>query len=375
MAYTDIDNGEEHFQILHYTGNGSTSSGITRTFDGSVNLKPGLMYHHKYAGGGNYHNIMENEYTGPDTLWLTSSGDSVANEGTAASFDTNGFTHSTNNLATYYHNENGKSYGVWAWSETGVSNATNTNGDITSTVRAHPTAGWSIVNWTGNSTADQTVGHGLGHTPEALWMYPIQVASNNGNTQRPMWFSANSANHNFNTGLNESDTESDSTNGRITAREASGRGSSTTFMVRVGNSSYENVNHSSQNYMCIAWRSVKGFSKFGKYRGNSDANGPTVYTGFKPAFVLCKRVGGNNAFRCFDNKRDPINLDGGHGSINIAANYGAELRDANTKIDFLSNGFKLRCTHASLNGSDDYAYAAFAENPFISSKGVPATAR
>ena len=127
MANTDIDNGEEHFQILHYTGNGSTSSGITRTFDGSVNLKPGLMYHHKYAGGGNYHNIMENEYTGPDTLWLTSSGDSVANEGTAASFDTNGFTHSTNNLATYYHNENGKSYGVWAWSETGVSNATNTN--------------------------------------------------------------------------------------------------------------------------------------------------------------------------------------------------------------------------------------------------------
>ena len=77
MAYTTIDNSQECFQTLHYTGNGSTSSGITRTFDGSVNLKPGLTYHHKYAGGGNYHNIMENEYTGPGTLWLASSGDSV----------------------------------------------------------------------------------------------------------------------------------------------------------------------------------------------------------------------------------------------------------------------------------------------------------
>ena len=375
MAYTTIDNSEEAFQILHYTGNGSTSSGITRTFDGSVDLKPGLTYHHKYAGGGNYMNIMENEYTGPGTHWLASSGDSV-NDGITASYDTDGFTHATQNLGGYYHNENGKSYGVWAWSETGASNVTNTNGDITSTVRAHPTAGWSIVNWTGNSTADQTIGHGLGHTPDALWMYPIQVAANNGNTQRPMWFNANSANHNFNTGLNENDTESDSTNGRITAREASGRGSSTTFMVRVGNSSYENVNHSSQNYMCIAWRSVQGFSKFGKYKGQSNANGTFVYTGFKPALVICKRIGGNNDFRCFDNRRDTINLNGGLSSINICANYGSgETRDANTKIDFLSNGFKLRCTHTALNGSDDYAYAAWAENPFVTSTGAPATAR
>ena len=373
MAYSTISNSEEHFQILHYTGDGTTSAGKTRTFSGSVDLKPGLTYHHKYAGGGNYHNIMENEYTGAGVHWLASSGDSVANDGITASFDTNGFTHATQNLGGYYHNENGSSYGVWAWSETGVSNATNTNGDITSTVRAHPTAGWSIVNWTGNSTDNQTIGHGLGHTPEALWMYPIQVAANNGNTQRPMWFSANSANHNFNTGLNESDTESDSTNGRISAREASSRGSSTIFTVRVGNSSYENVNHSSQNYMCIAWRSVQGFSKIGKYKGNSNTDGTFVYCGFKPAFVLCKRVGGNNAFRCFDNKRDPINTGGG-GSINICANYGAEWRDSNSYFDFLSNGFKLRTTHASLNGNDDYAFMAFAENPFVA-EGIPTTAR
>ena len=375
MAYTTIDNSEEHFQILHYTGNGSTSSGISRTFSGSVDLKPGLTYHHKYSSNNLYNqNIMENEYTGPGTHWLASSGDSVANDGITASFDTNGFTHATQNLGGYYHNQNGESYGVWAWSETGASNVTNTDGDITSTVRAHPTAGWSIVNWTGNSTDDQTIGHGLGKKPDAVWMYPIQVASNNGNTQRPQWWSANSANHNFNTGLNENDTESDSTNGRISARGSNNRGTSTIFTVRVGNSSYENVNHSSQNYMAIAWTSIQGFSKFGKYTGNGNANGVFVYTGFKPALIICKRVGGNTDFRCFDNKRDPINKDSG-GSINFTSNTGPEIRDANTKIDFLSNGFKLRTSNAALNAIEDYAYGAFAENPFVTSTGVPTLAR
>ena len=375
MAYTTIDNSEEHFQILHYTGNGSTSSGISRTFSGSVDLKPGLTYHHKYSSNNLYNqNIMENEYTGPGTHWLASSGDSVANDGITASFDTNGFTHATQNLGGYYHNQNGESYGVWAWSETGASNVTNTDGDITSTVRAHPTAGWSIVNWTGNSTDNQTIGHGLGKKPDAVWMYPIQVASNNGNTQRPQWWSANSANHNFNTGLNENDTESDSTNGRISARGSNNRGTSTIFTVRVGNSSYENVNHSSQNYMAIAWTSIQGFSKFGKYTGNGNANGVFVYTGFKPALIICKRVGGNTDFRCFDNKRDPINKDSG-GSINFTSNTGPEIRDANTKIDFLSNGFKLRTSNAALNAIEDYAYGAFAENPFVTSTGVPTLAR
>lgn len=372
MAYTTIDNSEEHFQTFAYTGNGSTSSGITRTFDGNADLKPGLIYHHKIAGGGNYHNIMENEYTGADTHWLASSGDSVANGGPSASFDTDGFTHSTNNLGSYYHNENGSSYGIWAWSETGVSNATNTDGTITSTVRAHPTAGWSIVNWTGTS-ADATIGHGLGAIPEALWMYPIQVAANNGNTQRPQWWSANSYNHVFNTGLNENRTESDSTNGRLGAWAANSQGTSSVFSVFSGNSSYEAVNHSSQNYMCIAWKSVKGFSKFGRYRGNGDANGTFVYTGFKPALVIVKRVGGNNDFACYDNRRDPINKNGG--KINLTSNYGAETRDANTYFDILSNGFKLRASHASINGSDDYAFGAFAENPFVSSTGTPTTAR
>ena len=125
--------------------------------------------------------------------------------------------------------------------------------------------------------------------------------------------------------------------------------------------------------MCIAWKSVKGFSKFGRYRGNGDANGTFVYTGFKPALIICKRVGGNNDFRCFDSRRDPVNTGGG-GSINLCSNFGAEWRDANSYFDILSNGFKIRTSHASLNGSDDYAFGAFAESPLVAN-GIPATAR
>ena len=373
MAYTTIDNSEEHFQTFGYTGDGTTSAGKTRTFDGNADLKPGIMYQHKFAGGGNYHNIMECEWPkGPGWHWLADSGD-AKQDGITASFDTDGFTHATENLGGYYHNENGKSYGIWAWSETGVTQSSNTDGTITSSVRAHPDAGWSIVNWTGTS-ADGTIGHGLGKKPDALWMYPIQVAANNGNTQRPQWWSANSWNHNFNTGLNENRNESDSTNGRLGASSSNSQGTSSIFSVFVGNSQYEAVNHSSQDYMCIAWTSIQGFSKFGKYKGNGNADGAFTYTGFKPALIIIKKFG-TSGFQCFDNRRDPINKDSG-GSINLTSNYGAETRDSNTKIDFLSNGFKIRTTGGQVNASNtDYAFGAFAENPFVTSTGVPGLAR
>ena len=373
MAYTTIDNSQECFQTLHYTGNGSTSSGIARTFDGSVDLKPGLTYHHKYAGGGNYMNIMENEYTGAGTHWLASSGDSVANDGPSASFDTNGFTHATNNLGGYYHNENGKSYGVWAWKESGASNANNTDGTISSVVRVNSDIGLSIVNWTGTS-ANGTIGHGLGKKPDALWMYPIQVAANNGNTQRPQWWSGNSLDYVMNTGLNENRTESNSVNGILSADASGSRGTSSVFTVKEANSSFEAVNHSSQNYMCFAWVGIQGFSKFGKYVGNGNANGTFVYTGFKPALIIIGSLG-SNGFQCFDNRRDPVNKDSG-GAINLTANYGAESRDGNTKIDILSNGFKLRTTGVQINANGvGFVYGAFAEQPFVTSTGVPTTAR
>ncbi len=374
MAYTTIDNPQEYFQTFDYTGDGTTAAGKTRTFDGSVDLKPGLMYQFKFTASGNRINIMENEYTGAGTHWLASSGDSVANDGPSASFDTNGFTHATQNLGGYYHNENNSQYGIWAWKDMDASNATNTSGTITSTVRADTTMGLSYVNWTGTS-ADGTLGHGLGTLPDAIWMYPIQVAANNGNTQRPQWWRGLSWNHVFNTGLNEGRGESDSTNGRIGAySHSNSQGTTSVFSVFSGNSSYEAVNHSSQNYLALVWSKRQGFSHFSSYEGTGENDGQFVYCGFKPELILIKKTE-NTDGRCFDGRRNPTNLTGGKQSASLNANFGL-VADDNTRIDILSNGFKLRTNNTSMNQyNKTYCFAAFAAEPLVTSTGVPATAR
>ena len=374
MAYTTIDNSEEAFQTFSYTGDGSTSAGKTRTFDGSVDLKPGLMYQFKFTASGNRGNIMDNEFQGAGWHWLAFASGDAKQDGITASYNTNGFTHATQNLGGYYHNENSSQYGIWAWKESGVSNANNTDGTISSVVRVNSDIGLSFVNWTGTSE-NGTIGHGLGKKPDALWMYPIQVAANNGNTQRVQWWKGNSLDYVMNCGLNENDQESNSTNGILSADATGNRGTTSVFTVKEANSSFEAVNHSSQNYLCLAWVSIQGFSKFSIYEGNGNNNGTFVYTGFKPALVIIKCATDNKDFRVFDNRRDPTNLTTGLQSVNITANYGI-IRDDNTRIDILSNGFRIRCTHGSLNGSGEtYCYGAFAENPFVTSTGVPTTAR
>ena len=377
--YTTIDNSESAFQTFKYTGTGTTGSTLARTFDGSVNLKAGLFYQMRIESDGYATNIMECEYTGAGVHWLSSSGDAKGSSysgGTKEnleSFDTNGFTHATTNQGSYYHNQDGDEYIVWAWSETGASNSTNNDGSITSTVRVHPTAGFSFVNWTGTS-ADGTIGHGLGERPKACWIYPIQVASNNGNTQRVWWWEANSDGYNINNGLNESSrVEANNTNGVVTAH-SSGEGTSTVFTVKEGNSSYENVNHSSQNYMAICWKEVQGFSKFGSYIGNGDDNGTFVFCGFKPALVMIRAMDRAEGTFCYDNGRNPTNDDTSY-IMGVNDNQ-RHFADTNTRFDFLSNGFKLRDNGPARNTSGTkYGFCAWAENPFVTSTGIPTVAR
>ena len=378
-AYTTIDNSEAAFQTFKYTGTGITGSTLARTFDGSVNLKPGLFYQMRIESDGYATNIMECEYTGAGVHWLSTSGDAKGSSysgGTKEnleSFDTNGFTHATTNQGGYYHNQDGDEYIVWAWSETGASNSTNNDGSITSTVRVHPTAGFSFVNWTGTS-ADGTIGHGLGERPKACWIYPIQVTANNGNTQRVWWWEANSDGYNINNGLNESQlVESNSTNGVVTAH-SSGEGTSTVFSVKEGNNSYENVNHSSQNYMAICWKEVQGFSKFGSYIGNGNDNGPFVFCGFKPALVMIRAMDRAEGTFCYDDGRNPVNDDTSY-IMGVNDNQ-RHFADTNTRFDFLSNGFKLRDNGPARNTSGTkYGFCAWARNPFVTSTGIPTVAR
>ena len=117
---------------------------------------------------------------------------------------------------------------------------------------------------------------------------------------------------------------------------------------------------------------IQGYSKFGSYTGNANADGPFIYTGFKPAWVLVKVITGSNRdWRMIDNKRDTYNLS----TTELKPNSNAAETTSGMQLDLLSNGFKVRTSSTSCNDSETYIYMAFAEHPFVSSKGVPVTAR
>ena len=159
------------------------------------------------------------------------------------------------------------------------------------------------------------------------------------------------------------------------ASASNNQGTSTTFNVFSGGSpaSYRNVNLSGGTYMAVCWTSIQGFSKFGSYVGNGNANGPFVYCGFRPKIVQIRRLDGAG-YRNYDTERDLINP--ASKTSNWVDNNGAELSDGNTPIDILSNGFKIRHTHTTANTSGNkYLFSAWAENPFVTSTGTPTTAR
>jgi hypothetical protein len=136
-------------------------------------------------------------------------------------------------------------------------------------------------------------------------------------------------------------------------------------------------NQNSITYIAYCFAEKQGYSKFGSYTGNGSTDGTFVYTGFKPAFVMSKYTTGGSAggegWNMFDNKRDAFNIV----DLRVQANSSsAESSSTNHYHDFLSNGFKLRTVDGSANNSGaTYIYMAFAENPFVTSTGVPATAR
>jgi hypothetical protein len=248
---------------------------------------------------------------------------------------------------TTYSAPSGNSVG-WAW-KAGSSSSSNTNGTITSTVSVNASAGFSVVTYTGTGVA-ATVGHGLGVAPSLIivkdrttaarfWTVYHQVL---GNTQY---------------------LQLDSVNAAATSATAWNNTSPTSSVFTIGTG---NTVNSADSYVAYCWSEIAGFSKFGSYTGNSSADGPFVYTGFRPKFVLIKSStygGVDSNWNIIDTSRNPANV--------VTAYLNADQSAAESSYagwDILSNGFKIRNTGGSLNNSGaTYLYAAFAENPFKNS--------
>ena len=360
MAYTTIDDGSAHFHTQLYTGNGS--SGLSITNDANAgDFQADLLWISPRSNGDN--NVIFDSTRG-DAKQLKANGTDAEDTHSPArvTIESDGF-----DLDTTDTNYNGSSrtYVAWQWKANGGSTTTNdasatSVGTIDSVYQANTTAGFSVVTYTGTGSA-ATVAHGLGVKPE--WI----VIKNRGKDEG--W----AVYHGANTSAPETDGLSlNSTNATNDDSDYWNDVAPTTTTFGV---SGDDRSGGSYNFVAYVFNSVQGYSKFGSYTGTGDADeGPFIYTGFKPALVIIKETGATGSWHIFDTKRI---VDNPSDSILYADTNDAEqTSQTGNPIDILSNGFKCRGGGNDTNLDDGtYVYMAFAEHPFVSSKGVPCTAR
>jgi hypothetical protein len=348
MAYTTINKSSDYFNTKLYTGNGSTNA-IT-----GVGFQPDFIWNKQR--NGTYDHYLFNSLSGTGKYMKSNTtGSEGTNSDTVTSFDSDGFT--LGNAAG--NNGSGNTMASWNWLGANGTTA-NTDGSISSTVSANTTSGFSIVKWTGNNGAGATVGHGLGSIPKIVLVKNIQQSGYDwvmyhaslGNTKR-IWLNLTNA-VSTNTGSWNNTTPSSS-------------------VFTLGSSGETNGSGEMIGY-CFAEK--KGYSKFGSYTGNGSADGTFVYTGFKPAFVIYKGAVGSatvDNWEMADNKRSPFN---GIENVLYPNLANAEGTGVTTRMDMLSNGFKMRTNGTDYNGNGTtYIYMAFAEAPLVGTNGVTAKAR
>jgi len=346
-----IADGSAHFQTTLYTGNGTAigSGGNAVTQIGNSTFQPDFVWMKSRSAVTDHALYDAVRGATKEVISNSTAIESTLTEG-LTTFGAAGFTVGSDAAV----NTNTAAYAAWQWLA-GNGTASNSDGDITSTVSVNTTAGFSIVSYTGNGSASQTVGHGLGVTPKTVIIKPRSSIDN--------WLVSN-----WETGVTAF-TEKLKLNDTEAASSSSDQiigGSSTTFTIGTDS----NVNGSGTTYIAYCWNEVEGFSKFGSYTGNGSTDGPFVWCGFKPAFVLVKPTGSTGQWSLFDNKREGYNVDN---DVLVPNTTAAET--TTDYLDLLSNGFKARTTDADVNASNGtYIYMAFAENPLGGENVVPATA-
>ena len=335
---SSITDGSQYMNAVLYTGNSSTNA-IT-----GVGFSPDFTWI-KRRSGANAHQLYDT-VRGAGYVLKSDSTNAEAVETAFNSFDSDGFEVDGGSGS---HNLSGESYVAWNWRGSDSTAVSNTDGTITSTVSANTTSGFSVVTYTGNGT-NSTVGHGLGSAPKVLISKNRSSAINWG-----MYHDSLGATKFMR--LNTTDAVATSTAVYPTAPDAS------VFYVGTGTG----VNTSGDDYVFYCFAEVEGFSKFGSFVGNGQSvDGPFIYTGFRPAFVLFKRTG-TASWNLIDSARTPYN-----NLITASAlspnDSDAESTDTTNRGDLLSNGFRVASGSTSWNLSGStYIYMAFAENPFKNS--------
>jgi hypothetical protein len=352
MAYTTINKSSEHFNTVTYSGNGSNARGIT-----GVGFQPDWTWI-KNRNATEDHNVYDAVRGATKSLVTNTNGAEATYTTVLQSFDTDGFTVGTSGWV----NDSGKTYASWNWKANG-SGSSNSDGNVTATVSANTTAGFSIVSWTSNGQ-EQSIGHGLGATPSMI----IMKTRNTGDG----WIVGHKDNgwdyYQVLQGTNAkiSDDRMFSPSG----------GSDPTNSLWWTNSTAWVTGGTTE---CIAYCFAEktGYSKFGSYTGNGSTDGTFVYTGFKPAFLIVKRTSGADGWIMYDTTRETGNVH--NLAFNANSNSAEDDQSAYNTIDIVSNGFKCRGgSSGSGTGTNQsggsYIYMAFGQS-LVGSNNIPCTAR
>ena len=349
MAYTTINKSTDYFNTKLYTGSGSAQS-LT-----GVGFQPDWIWikNRSYA---DHHKVVDR------VRWVSSSNSAQlsTNQNSAAgtqaiitSFDSDGFTLTTGDRG--WNSSNGDNFVSWNWKANGQGSS-NTDGTINTTyTSANTTAGFSISQYTGTGS-NATIGHGLGAAPKLVIIKKTNTTAD--------WLIGQEGLGGWNYVLNFS------VSGRADQSAQFQSTAPSSSLITLGTDGQ--VNGSGATYICYAFAPKTGFSKFGSYQGNGQqSDNAFVYTGFKPALVIIKRRDQDTNWVMFDTARDTYN----EGSKVLLPDNSAAETSGSQKIDFLSNGFKIRSSGNNTGDSSPYIYMCFAEAPLVGSNNVPATAR
>jgi hypothetical protein len=352
MAYTTINKATDYFSTNLYTGNGSNGYSIS-----GVGHQPDFVWIKSRSAGSTEHHLM-------DVLqgWGTGSSDTpnISSNSTSAAYNRNIFSSNNVNADGFELNDysdtntNSQTHVAWSWKGGGAGSA-NTDGSINSTVSANTTSGFSIVKYTGTG-ANATVGHGLGVAPKMILVKKTSGSADD-------WLVYHSS---------IGATKYMKLNNTVAATSASVAWNDTeptTTVFSLGSSSVPNA--SGEDYIAYCFAEKQGYSKIGSYKGNGNASGIFLYTGFRPAWIMVKATD-SDQWRMYDHKRANA-----YNVINVRLK--AHLTDAESQddneCDFLSNGIKWRSNSGGVNTSgQEYTYIVFGQS-LVGSNNVPCTAR
>ena len=349
MAYTTIDDPSAFFQCTLYTGNGSNRS-ITNT--GNSDLQPDFTW--LKARSESEYNMFYDVVRGA-TKGLSS--DLTAVEATYSdgltAFGSDGFSLGTSNGI----NRNNTTYVSWNWKAgTSFSNdASSTSiGSIDSTGSVNQDAGLSIVSFDlSGQSGNETIKHGLNTAPKVV----ITKRRSGGAGDWTSYFGA----------IGNSYLVLNKTSAGATNADFMNNTAPTSSVFTVGDPEWWGADP----FIAYCFSEKKGYSKFGTYLANGNADGPFVYTGFKPAWVLCKKSSATGDWELYDNKRNGFN----GGNVRVIPNAN-DAESGVGRLSLLSNGFKITTSSGNLNtNAATYIYMAFAESPFVTSTGIPTPAR